>query len=131
MRIYSYFILYGGFTGLITFLLSIIVFALGLKELALILDTITLLTLNPYFTHQAYYTDKMDYLNVSPLWNGKFGSIINLVFLLNFILYSVLVYANTQSALYVIFTIIFLLFIYPKINNWYVKKNEFNNKDFK
>ena len=126
MNLRDYIATFGGHIGLITFFSSIIICFTVDNEISLIVNTITLFTLNPYVVHQSYWESKGDYSRISLKWLGKFGTLISLVSLINLIWYSYLVYSNSNSILLAIGIFLFIILILPTILSYImIKKNEF------
>ena len=126
MNLRDYIATIGGHIGLITFFSSIIIYFTVGNEMALIINTITLFTLNPYIFHQSYWESKGDYSRISLKWVGKFGTLISLVSLINLIWYNYLVYSNSNSILLTIGIFLFIILILPTILSYImIEKDEF------
>lgn len=126
MNLRDYISTYGGFVGLIAFLTSIVVFFAFNKEVSLIINTLTLLTLNPYFTYQTYWEKQHDLFRVSPIWHGKFSSLISLIYVVNIAWYTYLVYTISNSVILGIGAFLIMILILPKILIYLmIKQDEF------
>ncbi len=115
MNLRDYISTYGGIFGLLTFTISIILFFTTVDEVALIVNTLTIFTLNPYVTFQAYWENKNDLFRVQNMWYGKVGSIISMVSLLNLIWYNYLVYSVSNSILITIIVFLIMMLFIPKL----------------
>jgi hypothetical protein len=115
MNLRDYISIHGGLIGLFTFTVSIILAIIISNVVALIVNTMTLLSLNPYVTFKAYWEKENDYMHVQSIWYGKIGMLISLVSLLNLVWFNYLIYSVTNSMLLAIVAFLVMILFLPKL----------------